>query len=153
MLWRSVNSPALDRSILPGGTRTGIPGEDTERWYWQGETISTMFAESTINQVVSRRFVKKEQMHWHYVGHTCSCKLGPRFSTTNWTQRFGDSTPCFESKRKRCDPRILAALLFSQGSECADAQNPRPTPTGATRIKITVPFLGEHNHAAIRGKR
>ena len=27
-----------------------------------GETISTAFVESTINQVVSRRFVKKQQM-------------------------------------------------------------------------------------------
>ncbi len=30
----------------------------------QGETISTAFVESTINQVVSRRFVKKQQMEW-----------------------------------------------------------------------------------------
>ena len=32
--------------------------------YRQGETISTAFVESTINQVVSRRFVKEQQMHW-----------------------------------------------------------------------------------------
>ena len=30
----------------------------------QGDTISTAFVESTINQVVSRRFVKKQQMEW-----------------------------------------------------------------------------------------
>jgi hypothetical protein len=30
----------------------------------QGEVISTAFVESTINQVVSRRFVKKQQMSW-----------------------------------------------------------------------------------------
>ena len=30
--------------------------------YRQGETISTAYVESTINQVVSRRFVKKQQM-------------------------------------------------------------------------------------------
>src|ERR1700757_4698508 len=30
----------------------------------QGETISTAFVESTINQVVSGRFVKKQQMQW-----------------------------------------------------------------------------------------
>jgi len=30
----------------------------------QGERISTAFVESTINQVVSRRFVKKQQMNW-----------------------------------------------------------------------------------------
>ncbi|MGH9431650.1 MAG: hypothetical protein ACRD3T_08915 [Terriglobia bacterium] len=31
--------------------------------YRQGETISTALGESTINQVVSRRFVKRQQMH------------------------------------------------------------------------------------------
>jgi hypothetical protein len=36
---------------------------NTQR-YRQGETISTAFVESTINQVVSRRFVKKQQMQW-----------------------------------------------------------------------------------------
>jgi hypothetical protein len=30
----------------------------------KGKTISTAFVESTINQVVSRRFVKKQQMQW-----------------------------------------------------------------------------------------
>lgn len=32
--------------------------------YRQGETITTSFVESTVNQVVSRRFVKKQQMAW-----------------------------------------------------------------------------------------
>ena len=32
--------------------------------YRQGETVSTAFVESTINQVVSKRFVKKQQMQW-----------------------------------------------------------------------------------------
>jgi hypothetical protein len=32
--------------------------------YRQGETISTSFVESTINQVVSKRFVKKQSMQW-----------------------------------------------------------------------------------------
>jgi hypothetical protein len=32
--------------------------------YRHGETISTAFVESTINQVVSRRFAKLQQMHW-----------------------------------------------------------------------------------------
>jgi hypothetical protein len=36
--------------------------------YRQGETISTAFVESTINQVVSRRFVKKQQMQWTLQG-------------------------------------------------------------------------------------
>ena len=33
-----------------------------------GETISTAFAESTINQVVSKRMVKKQQMRWSQKG-------------------------------------------------------------------------------------
>jgi len=36
--------------------------------YRQGETISTAFVESTINEVVSRRFVKKQQMQWTLKG-------------------------------------------------------------------------------------
>ncbi len=32
--------------------------------YRNGERISTGFAESTINQVVSKRMVKKQQMRW-----------------------------------------------------------------------------------------
>ena len=36
--------------------------------YRQGETISTAFVESTINHVVSRRFVKKQQMQWTLKG-------------------------------------------------------------------------------------
>lgn len=32
--------------------------------YRQGETITTSFVESAINQVVSKRFVKKQQMAW-----------------------------------------------------------------------------------------
>jgi len=36
--------------------------------YWHGETISTAFAESTVNQVVSKRMVKKQQMQWTEAG-------------------------------------------------------------------------------------
>jgi len=43
-----------------GNNRASIPNYG--EWYRQGETISTAFVESTINQVVSRRFVKKQQM-------------------------------------------------------------------------------------------
>jgi len=32
--------------------------------YRHGETITTSFAESTINQVISKRMVKKQQMRW-----------------------------------------------------------------------------------------
>jgi hypothetical protein len=49
-------------------TNTGNCGaKRREQQLWQyrhGETISTAFVESTINQVVSTRFVKKQQMQW-----------------------------------------------------------------------------------------
>ena len=32
--------------------------------YRHGETISTTFVESTVNQVISKRMVKKQQMRW-----------------------------------------------------------------------------------------
>ena len=32
--------------------------------YRQGKAISTGFTESAVNQVVSKRFVKKQQMRW-----------------------------------------------------------------------------------------
>ena len=32
--------------------------------YRHGETITTSFVESTVNQVTSKRMVKKQQMHW-----------------------------------------------------------------------------------------
>ena len=36
--------------------------------YRQGDTISTAFVESTINQVVSKRFVKRQQKQWTLKG-------------------------------------------------------------------------------------
>jgi hypothetical protein len=41
-----------------------IPNFDERRR--QGETISTAFVEPTIHQVVSRRFVRKQQMQWTF---------------------------------------------------------------------------------------
>lgn len=38
-----------------------------ERWRY-GEAISTGFVESTVNQVISKRFVKKQQMRWTPLG-------------------------------------------------------------------------------------
>jgi hypothetical protein len=42
--------------------RTFIPNYGDR--YWHGETISTGFVASAINQVVSKRMVKKQQMRW-----------------------------------------------------------------------------------------
>lgn len=36
--------------------------------YRNGETISTAFVESAVNEVISKRFVKKQQMRWTKAG-------------------------------------------------------------------------------------
>jgi hypothetical protein len=48
------------------GNRAIIPNYG-ER-YREGKIISTAFVESAVNQVVSKRFVKKQQMQWTLVG-------------------------------------------------------------------------------------
>jgi len=60
-LW-IIGIPWAPLWAILGGVLQFIPNFG-ER-YRQGETISTAFVESTINQVVSRRFVKKQQMQW-----------------------------------------------------------------------------------------
>ena len=65
-------SPAADKlgqgigefDTYIGNNQEFIPNFGERYRHRQGETISTAFVESTINQVVSRRFVKKQQMQW-----------------------------------------------------------------------------------------
>lgn len=57
-----------------------------ERWR-NGETISTAFAESTVNQVMSKRMVKKQQMRWtprgaHLLLQVRTCVLNEDLDTT-----------------------------------------------------------------------
>ena len=44
--------------------------------YRHGEAIATSFAESTVNQVISKRMVKKQQMRWTERGLIGCCKSG-----------------------------------------------------------------------------
>jgi hypothetical protein len=53
-----------NRHVLPN---------DGER-YRNGEPIATGFVESTVNEVVSKRFCKKQQMQWSKEGRMCYCK-------------------------------------------------------------------------------
>lgn len=39
--------------------------------YRYGETITTAFVESTVNEVVAKRMVKKQQMQWSHQGAHC----------------------------------------------------------------------------------
>jgi hypothetical protein len=48
--------------------------------YRHDETISTAFVESAVNYVVSKRFVKKQQMRWTQRGKpTCCYRRGRTF--------------------------------------------------------------------------
>jgi hypothetical protein len=73
----------------------------------QGETISTAFVESTINQVVSRRFVKKQQMHWtlrgaHLLLQTRTKVLNEELDNVfrRWYPNFRPQQQTHEPKRK-----------------------------------------------------
>ena len=47
--------------------------------YRNGETISSAFVESTVHQVVSKRFVKKQQMRWTKRGAHFSLQVRIRY--------------------------------------------------------------------------
>ncbi len=73
----------------------------------QGERISTAFVESTINQVVSRRFVKKQQMQWtlrgaHLLLQTRTKVLNEELDDVfrRWYPKFRPQPPTQESERK-----------------------------------------------------
>src|SRR5271157_4255106 len=83
----------------------------------QGETISTAFVESTINQVVSKRFVKKQQMQWTLRGPIFCCRPGRRYSTRIWTRysaigirNSGRNHKRRNQSSRRLDPRPSDAL-------------------------------------------
>ena len=63
---RKLFKAARALEVYVTNNRAAIPNYG-ER-YRQGKTISTAFVESAVNQVVSRRFVKKQQMRWTPVG-------------------------------------------------------------------------------------
>jgi hypothetical protein len=65
------------------GNRDLIPDYGDRRRH--GEAISSSIAESTVNQVISRRFVKKQQMRWQ--PETAHLLLQVRTRTINGTLR------------------------------------------------------------------
>ena len=67
--------------------------------YRQGDTISTSFVESTIHQVISKRFVKKQQMQWtprgaHLLLQTRTRVLDDELDAAfrNWYPQFRPTT-------------------------------------------------------------
>lgn len=69
--------------------------------YCYGESISTSFVESTINEVIAKRMVKKQQMQWsqqgaHYLIQTRTAVLNDDLKTQfeHWYPgiKLGDET-------------------------------------------------------------
>ena len=69
-----------NQDVIPNGTR-----------FWQGERISTAVVESMVTKLVSKRFVKKQQMQLTSRGAHC-CRSTRKCQTTIWSRRFGNGT-------------------------------------------------------------
>jgi len=65
--------------------------------YRNGERISTAFTESTINQVVSKRMVKKQQMQWTPTGAHLLLQVRTQVLNDDWEGIFRIWYPRFRS--------------------------------------------------------
>jgi hypothetical protein len=79
--------------------QTLIPNYD-ER-YRSGERISTGFVESTVNHVVSKRMVKKQQMQWSPRGAHLLLQIRTRVLNDEWEATFRAWYPGFRSPAHR----------------------------------------------------
>lgn len=99
--WNSSVTARLYRSVTEFDTyirnnRDFIPNYG-ER-YRQGDTITTSFVESTINQVVSKRFVKKQQMQWTPKGAHLLLQTRARVLNDDLDDAFRQWHPKFRPK-------------------------------------------------------
>jgi hypothetical protein len=65
--------------------------------YRHGERISTGFVESTVNQVVSKRMVKKQQMQWSKRGAHLLLQIRTRVLNGEWEDTFRTWYPEFRA--------------------------------------------------------
>jgi hypothetical protein len=72
--------------------------------YRNGERISTGFVESTVNQVISKRFCKKQQMAWTQRGAHLLLQIRTRVLNGDWEATFREWYPGF-----RTAPQPVAA--------------------------------------------
>src|ERR1035438_9990211 len=73
---------------------------DGER-YRSGERISSGFVESTVNQVVSKRMVKRQQMQWTQRGAHLLLQVRTRVLNEDWEDTFRRWYPDFRSQTPR----------------------------------------------------
>ncbi len=65
--------------------------------YRNGERISTGFVESTVNYVVSKRMVKKQQMRWSQRGAHLLLQIRTRVLNGDWEETFRQWYPGFRA--------------------------------------------------------
>ena len=80
--------------------RTFIPNYGDR--YRHGETISTAFVESAINQVVSKRMVKKQQMRWTDRGAHLLLQVRTRVLNEEWRSTLSHWYPAMQ---ETCDAK------------------------------------------------
>jgi len=77
--------------------------------YRNGERISTGFVESAINQVVSKRMVKKQQMQWTPEGAHLLLQVRTQVLNDDWEATFRTWYPSFRPVPTAVTPALLAA--------------------------------------------
>jgi len=77
--------------------------------YRNGDRISTGFVESTINQVVSKRMVKKQQMQWTPEGAHLLLQVRTQVLNEEWEDTFRTWYPCFRPVPTPVAPPLVAA--------------------------------------------
>ena len=73
--------------------------------YRYGEIISTAFVESTVNQVISKRFVKKQQMRWTKRGAHLLLQVRVKVLNNEWRTTF---TRWYPHMQRSQEPERLA---------------------------------------------
>jgi hypothetical protein len=70
--------------------------------YRHGETISTGFVESAINQVLSKRFIKRQQMRWTDRGAHLLLQVRTRVLNEDWRSTLSRWYP---GMKETCDAK------------------------------------------------
>jgi hypothetical protein len=83
-----------------------IPNYAERRRY--GEIISTSFVESTINQVVAKRFCKKQQMQWTKKGAHLMLIVRTKVINGDWADCFRNWYPKFGIQEEKLTQQMAA---------------------------------------------
>ena len=69
--------------------------------YRNGDTISTAFVESTVNQVISKRFVKKQSMQWSQRGAHLLLQIRTRVLNSDLESTFRSGIHISDHKKRK----------------------------------------------------